>query len=110
MASMKFNLIINPSHQWQQSTAHALKLLHAMLKQGHEVMSVFFYGEAVNIAQHKELQQAWSELNDSTEFLLCRTMIEQFDIAPDLNVAFKVVGMGQLAVNMEQADRTLELN
>ncbi len=107
---MKFNLIINPTHQWQQSMFHGIKLLQAMLNQGHHVVSVFFYGEAVHIAQDKTLQQAWSDIGSSTDFLLCRTMIEEFGIEPQLSTDFKVVGMGQLASHMEQADRTLELN
>ncbi|MCB1582699.1 MAG: DsrE family protein [Marinicella sp.] len=107
---MKFNLIINPSHQWQQSLVHALELMQVINKQGHHVVSVFFYGDAVHIAQDLLLQQAWSKAANSTELLLCRTMIEEYGIEPQLASGFKVVGMGQLALNMEQADRTLELN
>lgn len=107
---MKFNLIINPSHHWQQSNGHALELFQAMNHQGHEVVSVFFYGDAVQIARDKALQQAWLVKNPSTTFLLCRTMLEEYGIVPDLTEGFKVVGMGQLALNMEQADRTMELN
>lgn len=107
---MKFNLIINPSHQWQQSTSHALELIRTMLNQGHQINSVFFFGDAVQIAQRKDLQQAWSNLNCTTDFLLCRTMIEEYDIKPVLNNEFTIVGMGQLAINMELADRTVELN
>ncbi len=110
MTDMKFNLIINPSHQWKQSTAHALKLLQAMLKQGHEVVSVFFYGDAVQIAQHQDIQKTWSKFGCAADFLLCRTMLEEFGIEPQLTDNFKVVGMSQLALNMELADRTLELN
>jgi sulfur relay (sulfurtransferase) complex TusBCD TusD component (DsrE family) len=107
---MKLNLIINPSHQWQQSNGHALQLFQAMMNQGHEVVSVFFYGDAVQIAQDKALQTAWLTHNISTSFLVCRTMLEEYGIEPNLNDNFKVVGMGQLALNMELADKTMELN
>ena len=107
---MKINLIINPSHHWQQSVAHGLALCQLMREQNHQVVSVFFYGEAAHIAADLTWQKHWAELNEPTQLLICRTMIETFGIDVQTTGSFKVVGMGTLAINMEQADRTVELN
>lgn len=106
---MKYNLIINPSHQWQQSIAHALKLYNAMIKQGHDVISVFFYGDAAHIAADSQSQKQWFN-QQGTELLICRTMIETYDISQQLQPHFKLVGMGKLASNMELAEKTVEIN
>jgi sulfur relay (sulfurtransferase) complex TusBCD TusD component (DsrE family) len=107
---MRYNLIINPSHQWQQSVAHGLSLYKSMIDQGHEVISVFFYGDAAQIAADNNSQKKWLNPSSHSEFLICRTMIETHEIFQNVLPQFNVVGMGKLASNMEQADRTVEIN
>jgi sulfur relay (sulfurtransferase) complex TusBCD TusD component (DsrE family) len=108
---MNLCFLINPSHQWQFSLSQALALAGAVREQGHQLHSVFFYGEALNMMAHKALTQPWLELHQQlgTRLLLCRTMMEHFDLPAPAAKAFEVVGMASLTSIMEQTDRTVEL-
>jgi len=108
---MNICLLINPTHNWQESLDQAAQLISAALKAGATLHSVFFYGESVLLATEPNLQQNWLQLTAGTHarLLLCRTMLEHYDLpAPD-HPQLEVVGMASLASAMEQADRTLEI-
>ncbi len=109
---MKFNLLINPSHCWRQSNQHALKLARAMLSDGHQVLSVFFYADSAMIATCDESQDQWLKLLQSqpSQLMICTTMIEQQELKTHLLGAFKVVGLGQLTQAMELANKTVEIS
>ncbi|TDR22780.1 DsrE family protein [Marinicella litoralis] len=108
---MKFNLLINPIHSWQDSNDHALILVQSMINHGHQINAVFFYGESSQIAAKPDFQISWKKLIQQQTFdlLICRTMIEYHEIKPQLEPEFKIVGMGHLTLAMEQSDRTVEL-
>lgn len=108
---MIFNLLINPTHNWQESNQHAMKLARSMLNQGHLIQSVFFYGDSAQIAIHVNSQLAWTELTQDlpTAFLICRTMIESNSLKPQLQTGFSAVGMAQLASDMIISDKTIEV-
>ncbi len=108
---MKFNLLINPAHAWQDSNSHALKLATSMLNNGHEIKSVFFYGDSSQIAANTELQLHWIQLNQQQPFdlLICRSMLELNEVEVQLEPEFKVVGMSQLALDMESSDKIVEV-
>jgi len=108
---MKFNLLINPSHTWKSSHHHALSLAQSMLLNGDEILSVFFYGESSQIAAYSDLQLEWIQLHRQQQFelLICRTMIESQQIKVQLQPEFKIVGMSQLALDMERSDKVVEI-
>ena len=109
---MKFNILINPSHDWQVSMYHALRLAQTITKSKHQLLAVFFYGDAVKISSDITLQDSWQKLllSQDVKLMLCRTMTESFAIDPILTAGFHVVGMGQLTEAMEHADKTLEIS
>lgn len=108
---MKFNLIINPAHTWENSNSHALKLVQSLINNGHEIQSVFFYGDSSRIAENTKLQLAWLQLIQQQQFdlLICSTMIEINTIKTQLKPGFKMVGMSQLAFDMELSDKIVEI-
>ena len=109
---MKFNILINPSHDWRVSLYHALQLAQTITKQKHQLLAVFFYGNAVKISTDINLQNAWQKLlqSQNVKLMLCRTMTERFEKDALLTAGFQVAGMGQLTEAMEHADRTLEIS
>jgi sulfur relay (sulfurtransferase) complex TusBCD TusD component (DsrE family) len=109
---MKFNILINPSHDWQISMYHALRLAQTITKSKHQLLAIFFYGDAVKISTDISSQGSWQKLvlSHHVKLMLCRTMTESFAIDPILTTGFQVVGMGQLTETMELADKTLEIS
>jgi sulfur relay (sulfurtransferase) complex TusBCD TusD component (DsrE family) len=108
---MNICLLINPTHHWQESLDQAVQLACASVELGATLHSVFFYGSAVLLAEDPAQQETWLELTKGTtaRLLLCRTMLEHYDLpAPD-HPQLEVVGMASLASAMEQADRTMEI-
>lgn len=108
---MNLCFLINPSHNWQTSLSQALALASAAQDQQHQLHSVFFYGDALNMVTDDEWLEAWLGVhqNMGTRLLLCRTMMEHFDLQAPSAKAFEVVGMASLTSIMEQTDRIVEL-
>ena len=103
-------LLINPTHHWEDTVHQAWLLASAMRQQEVGVHSVFFYGDAVRVINTRAADD-WLALQQqsSCRLLLCRTMMEQFDLPATQPAGFEVVGMASLASAMEQTERTVEV-
>ncbi|MGJ8662657.1 MAG: DsrE family protein [Marinicella sp.] len=110
---MKFCLIINATDQWKKSLEHAFSMIKTMDNEGHTINAVFFYGQAVQIINDRQLIQQWRQLHLNThcQLMLCSTMIKSNNLNTQAHLikGFDVVGMASWIQAMEAADKTLEL-
>jgi len=112
--TMKICLMINASDQWRESSQYAHALAQSIYSNGHQINTVFFYGQAVKVIQSPKHLKQWQQLQRSTHstLQLCSTLIEkhQLDSLANTTEGFEVVSLGSLVQAMEAADKTVELN
>lgn len=118
--SQPFCILITGSPTNSQAHLSALRFSHALVEQNHKIFSIFFYQEAVHIANqfiHKpsdeaQLSQEWANLanQNQIELQVCvsacerRGIIQQQTNEQNLHPAFSIVGLSQLAVAMNSSN------
>lgn len=112
-----------------QSSLNALRFCRALLKQEHEIVRVFFYGEGVYNANsllsppsdENNMEQLWQEFgqNHQVELVVCiaaavrRGLLNEEEAkrydkpASNIKAPFVVSGLGQLIEASVLADRTM---
>jgi len=112
--TMKFSLMINASDQWQESIKYAFSLAQSICANGHEINTVFFYGQAVGIIQNPELIEQWQQWqkHNQSKLQLCSTLIDnqQLNSLAAQVDGFEVVSLGSWIQAVETADKSLELS
>jgi len=124
----KFTLLMSASPLKTQSHLTAIKYIETLISQQQKVTSVFFYQEAVAVANRyrsppsdePQLIDAWIKLTESTgiELQACVTAsyrrgildqqeAENHEFESNLNSHFKISGLGQLAAAMSSSDNKL---
>ncbi|MFW1676392.1 sulfurtransferase complex subunit TusD [Pontibacter sp. JAM-7] len=126
---MRFTLLIQSSPHSHQSAATALRFCREVLRQGHQVHRVFFYGDAVLTASHfnapavDELQllQEWQALQQAhdLDLVVCiaaavrRGVLNAHEAkryektGHNLAEGFELSGLGQLAEAIACSDRVV---
>jgi len=126
---MKFALAVFGAPHSSQASASALRFAEAAVAMGHELVRVFFYHDAVYLANELtvapqdeiDVATSWAEFASRThvELAVCiaaslkRGIIDENEsrryskAASSLNPAFRVVGLGQLIEASMAADRVV---
>ena len=124
---MKFVIQVNAGPYQHQACASALAFARAVLDRGHEIVRVFFYHDAVNVAtrlatppqDEQDLTRAWRELgrDNALDLVVCVAAAERRGIvdadqrtrhgldADNLADGFRIAGLGQLVEAALDADR-----
>ncbi|TQV76633.1 sulfurtransferase complex subunit TusD [Aliikangiella marina] len=125
----KFTLLVTGSHSQSQAHHSAIRFIRAVIESGNEISSVFFYQEAVTIANRylcipqdeTQLTDQWVKLAEAHNFELqvCvaasnrRGVINEEEakmngkVGDSIDSAFAVLGLGQLAAAMSNSSSRL---
>jgi len=128
----QFSIIITRSPFKSGAHQSAIRFIQACYQSGHQIATVFFYGDATLVAnkaclpfhQHPSLTQQWGKLSTQHGFTLqacvsaatLRGIVDKDERLnrPDfsLNIAdnFNLVGLGELAQISQQTDKIIEFN
>ena len=111
---MKFNLIINATKPWNEGAEHARSLAASMIRQGHEIDTIFFNGDAVRALHDPKQQNSWQELLNTQTFqiLFCSTWLDALCIESGQvseHSPFQVSGLAAWIAATERADKTVEV-
>ena len=120
--STSFTILVSDSATQSQPHLSALRFITAALAQGHQITNVFFYQEAVYVANRflctpedeLQLTDAWVALSQQNQFELqvCVAASNRRGVVSDdeaathgleensLHPSFSVLGLGQLAAVM----------
>lgn len=126
---MKFAIVIQSSPFSRQSTATAYRFAKALLEQEHELFRVFFYSDAVLLANNQvspaqdeqQLPQLWQELGQkyNLDLVVCiaaavrRGVLDSNEAkryekdTANLQQGFELSGLGQLAEALAVCDRVV---
>ncbi len=124
---MKFAIVVNEGPYTHQASDSAYQFTRAALKQGHEVMRVFFYHDGVNNGtrlttppqDERNIVNRWSTLSKehNLDLVLCVAAAQRRGIADadeakrngkdadNIAQGFRISGLGQLIEAGIQADR-----
>lgn len=124
--SISFNILVSGSATQSQAHLSALRFIKAAVGQGFQIANVFFYQDAVQVANRflsvpddeLQLSDTWAELSrqNSFELRVCvaasnrRGVVSKDEAAnhglddASLHPAFSVLGLGQLAASMSNKD------
>lgn len=124
---MKLAVLINASPYTHQAADSALQFTRAALRQGHDIVRVFFYQDGVHTGSRltvppqddRHIQHAWSELaaQHQLDLVLCVTAAQRRGVldasesarhdkdAHNLAPGFRISGLGQLIEAGILADR-----
>ncbi len=124
---MRFAIQVNAGPYQHQACASALAFALAVLARGHEIIRVFFYHDAVNVAtrlatppqDEQDLTQAWRALarDNDVDLVVCVAAAERRGIVDaeqrarhgkdvdNLADGFRIAGLGQLVEAALDADR-----
>ena len=104
--------MINAQSNWQQSHAHAFKLLEALVQDAHEIVGVFFYGRSVHMVTDAAISKQWLDWanNNQAAMIVCSTMLNQDQLTTEAtDKGFQVAGMAAWVDWCQQAERVVEL-
>ena len=114
---MNFAIVIHGDPSEDTSLERALGFARAALAAGHEIYRVFLYHDAVRIAHTEyrprpDLIDAWQDLADKYRFELtaCVSAADRRGVQSNhgtLREGFVIVGLGQFADCLLNADRTI---
>ena len=114
---MNFAIVIHGDPSEDTSLERALGFVRAALAAGHNIYRVFLYHDAVRIAHnqyqaHPDLIRAWQDLADTQGFELtaCVSAADRRGVQSNhgkLREGFVIVGLGQFADCLLNADRTI---
>lgn len=111
---MRINLLVQGAPFATSAQENALGFARAAVDAGHRIDRVFFYKEAVAIANRfasddDGIRAGWAKLAAASGFELavCIAAASRRGIVEDGSLAdgFAIVGLGQLVEAMEQGDR-----
>ena len=124
-----FSLLITASPYTQQGQYSALSFANEVIKQGHIISRIFFYADAVLVANRLNcppsdeinLTKAWAKLaiEQDIELTVCitaalkRGIVNQTEAqrnaltGDNLDPAFELSGLGQLTESMLESDRLI---
>ena len=125
--STKFSLLVTGSPTESQAHLSAIRFAQSALSGGHAITNVFFYQEAVNVANRAtlkpedeaQLKEEWKAIANKAqcELQLCvaagnrRGIINQDEASQNgmdtysIDDEFVVVGLGQLAANLAKTEQ-----
>ena len=111
---MRISLLVQGAPYTTSAPLNALHFARATLAAGHEVGRVFFYKDAVAVANRfaadeQGLRAGWTALatDGAFELAVCIAAAVRRGIVEDDSLAdgFVIVGLGQLIEAMEESDR-----
>ena len=119
MTKATISLLVQGSPFSSNACEQALEFANATIRNGHKLFRVFFYKDAVLIANQlhtlptdeRNIQQEWIDFatENSVELCVCVGASERRGIGNSSgsksNTAFEVVGLGQLTEAMFESDR-----
>jgi sulfur relay (sulfurtransferase) complex TusBCD TusD component (DsrE family) len=105
---MKYSIFINPHSKNSFATHHALKFVDALLCDGQELISVFFYGYSVKYAfQHHQQWQAIAA--NKVKLIACSTIADSYEKSDEEVLDyFELAGLGQWIAAVYEADKNIE--
>ncbi len=130
MASKRFALYVTANPVSCQGQLSALRFAEAAITSGHQLVRVFFAGDAVIVgnalldtpSDEPQLQQRWQTLaqTQGTELLLCSAAAQRYGIRADAGVGvgigigasnlaaqFSISGLGTLVESALDCDRVI---
>ena len=111
---LRISLLVQGAPHSTCAPLNALNFARAALAGGHEVGRVFFYKDAVAVANRfasdeQDLRKEWATLatEASFELAVCIAAAARRGIVEDTSLAagFTIVGLGQLIEAIEESDR-----
>ena len=127
---MKFAIMISSGPYQHQACDSALHFARAVVAQGHSLVRVFFYHDAVNVATRlstpalddRHLTKAWREfsIDKNVDLVVCIAAAQRRGIvdaderkrqgtdAENLSEGFRIGGLGQLIEAAVDADRFVQ--
>ena len=121
---MRFAIMVTGPAYGTQQASSALQFAHALLKEGHELCSVFFYREGVYNANfltspasdEYDLVRAWQQLNQQhgVAAALRRGVVDETEAkrlglaGANLQSGFNLSGLGSLAEASLTCDRVVQ--
>lgn len=126
---MKFGIMVNEGPYTHQASDTAYNFVTAALKQGHEIVRIFFYHDGVNNGSRlssppqddRNISARWSELaaNHQLDLVLCVAAAQRRGLldaeeakragkdGDNMAEGFNISGLGQLIDAGIQADRLM---
>lgn len=115
---MKFTLVVNNAPYQSQSSDTACKFAHALIREGHELVQVFFYFEGVWNAlddaeppqDDRHVIENWSRLSleNDIELIICSTAAKRRGVGvTSIAPGFKLDTLGRLSEAVTISDRVL---
>ena len=126
--TVSYSILVTGSPTKSQAHLSAIRFINTSIALGHKITSVFFYQEAVHVANRLtlkpgdefQLTEEWAKLSKKNDFELqvCvaasnrRAVISEEEAQQNhltetsLHSAFTVLGLGQLAVALSQSIET----
>ncbi|MFK8067863.1 MAG: sulfurtransferase complex subunit TusD [Gammaproteobacteria bacterium] len=114
---MKFTIIVNNGPYQSQSSDTAYKYADALLKEGHDLVQVFFYFEGawhgVDAAEppqdDRDVIKNWSMLatENDLDLIICSTAAKKRGVGTKLAPGFKIDTLGRLSEAVTISDRVI---
>jgi len=105
---MKYSIIISPNHKNSNAVDHAMRFIGSILKQDASIVSVFFYGYAVENAFVFDSQ--WQKISEQDVLLYACSNIADNYLNQQQKVAeyIDLVGLGQWMESVFDANKSIE--
>jgi tRNA 2-thiouridine synthesizing protein D len=137
MTTLTYTILVQSAPFSKQASSTAYHFCNHLLRKGHRLLAVFFYGDAVhnasglvNAPSDEPTIPAWQNLaqNYGFDLLMCSTaaqrrgilsaeVVEQLqstqgnmDLKPNLATGFQYTSLSQLIMLAQQADRFISFN
>lgn len=106
---MNIVIMVSANRDWEASVEHVGLLVEQLQLAGCRVAMVFFYGRSVAVGCRSE--RRWRELGKHVPLVLCRTMVEYYQVdEAQIDDCFQVGGMASWMQAVEQSDRCIEVS
>lgn len=106
---MKIALRIQPTHDWTSSVTLAREWTREWQNQGHDIVAVLFFGEAVHAINDPNCHQLWQDWQQGP-LLVCSTLVEDRHIDAGDDHPFQVAGLGLWESKSSEADRLVVIS
>lgn len=113
---MKLAIAVYGAPHSSQASASALRFAETAVSMGHEILRVFFYHDAVHVANERivapqdevDVAAAWAEFaaRSATELAVCvAASLKRGIVEGNVRAPFRITGLGQLIDAATTADR-----
>lgn len=115
MNELKIGILLLSGPYQHQGADSAYHFAKAAIARGHEILGIFLYTDAVNVANknisapgHRNIAQMFSELGARTKVVACGTCAKFRGLTKDsLSTGTALGGIGALVTMLQDCDRFL---